>query len=258
MEEYCFTMRALHCLALFALAFAWAPGAMAQEALYRLPYLDGQAYTISQARGGFITTHTTPDSRHAVDFRMPEGTPVVAARDGVVIAAEWRHEGGARRQSPHNQGNMVGVRHADGTLATYAHLEHAGVSVEAGEEIWAGRIVGYSGSTGYVSGPHLHFAVTHFVRSGGAVEEVSLPVKFYNGNPPVEFTPRVGLAVTARPVWSATESQAPAAAPLPVARASAAPPPPPPEVLAGGFARLAAACLLLVAGMAWFYRFSRS
>ena len=70
------------------LGVAFVTLAQAAEPLYRLPYLEGQAYAVSQAPGGFISTHTAPESRHAVDFRMPEATPVVAARQGVVAAVE--------------------------------------------------------------------------------------------------------------------------------------------------------------------------
>ena len=59
---------------LLALVLARAGYALAGEALYRLPYDDGAAYTISQAPGGMMTTHRTRDSRHAVDFMMPAGT----------------------------------------------------------------------------------------------------------------------------------------------------------------------------------------
>lgn len=250
-------------LACLALPFAWMQGAAAQEALYRLPYLEGQAYTISQAPGGFITTHTTKDSRHAVDFKMPEGTPVVAAREGVVIAAEWHYQAGAARQALRSQGNVVRMRHYDGTVANYAHLMHFGVAVEDGEIIEAGRILGYSGSTGYASGPHLHFGVTGLQRAGDTTEEVSVPVRFYNGDRANAFAPRVGLAVTAAYALPDAPMAVPPLAPPAVARSEprrddAAQMMPSPEVIAGGFARLAAWCVFGVLGMAWFYRFSRS
>src|SRR5262245_40710767 len=80
------------------LALACTPGAWAGEepaALYRLPYPEGQAYVITQAPGGIITTHASRANLHAVDFALPEATPVLAARGGTVIAAEWRNEAGA-------------------------------------------------------------------------------------------------------------------------------------------------------------------
>jgi hypothetical protein len=58
------------------------------RAVYRLPYENGRGFVISQAADGPLTTHHGEDSRYAVDFRMPENTPIVAARAGVVIATE--------------------------------------------------------------------------------------------------------------------------------------------------------------------------
>ena len=240
-------------LAWLALAFAWAPCAPAGEApevLYRLPYPEGQAYVISQALGGINPTHTTPYSRHAVDFRMPPGTPVLAARAGVVIAAEWRYEAGAEQETLLTKANMVRVRHADGSVAIYAHLLHFGVSVEEGEFVAAGRQLGFSGSTGFASGPHLHFAVT----TGDAPREVSLPVRFYVGDPPVAFAPRVGLSISADYRSPAAPPAEPRASPR---RFEALEGAPPPELSAAGALGLLAVCLLGVGGMVWFYWFSR-
>src|SRR5260221_11483179 len=125
---------------------------------------------------------------------MPEGTPVVAARDGVVAEAEWRREGGASRGDLRDKGNFVRVRHADGSFAIYGHLQHAGVAVEAGEGVWAGRVLGYSGSTGYSSAPHLHFGVTRLEEPGGRPAGGAGPVAFPHGNPAGELGPRAGSA----------------------------------------------------------------
>ena len=241
-------------IAWLALALAWAPCAPAEGVLYRLPYAEGRAFMISQAPGGMISTHTTDYSRHAVDFSMPEGTPVAAAREGIVIEAEWRNTTGARSGALLTKGNLVRVRHPDGSIGSYAHLMHAGVAVEVGEAVQAGRILGYSGSTGYSSGPHLHFAVTRMAmaRPGEALEEVSEPVTFYNGNPPVAFAPRAGLAVTANYASPADPPAPPRAAP-----AAAPGTAPTLEELAEGWARLAAMIVVALAGIAWFYRFSR-
>jgi hypothetical protein len=187
---------------------------------------------------------------------MPEATPVLAARSGTVIAAEWRNEAGARGPDDWYQANLVRVRHADGTIATYAHLQHYGVAVEEGEFVAAGRLLGYAGSTGRSSGPHLHFAVTRVEASAGGAAEVSVPVMFWGGDPPAAYAPRAGLALTARDVPPGAPPSA-AAAPAPVARAEAERPVPPPEVLAAGFARLAVVCLLLLLGMFWYARIPR-
>src|SRR5436190_12089848 len=149
-------------LAGFLLALACAMPARAEERpgspLYRLPWPEGRSFVITQAPGGKITTHFAKSSRHAIDIAMPEGTPVLAARRGVVIASEARHV--AQGEPLTDLGNFVRVRHEDGTLAVYAHLAHEGVAIELDEEVEAGRLLGYSGTTGYSTGPHLHFGVS--------------------------------------------------------------------------------------------------
>jgi murein DD-endopeptidase MepM/ murein hydrolase activator NlpD len=221
--------------------------------LYRLPYAEDTACMISQAPGGIVTTHTTAATMHAVDFAMPEGTPVLAARKGTVIGVEWRHERGGRSFTLVDKGNYVRVRHEDGTIATYAHLMPAGVAVEPGETVPAGKILGYSGATGFASGPHLHFVVTREVGADGTVQEVSVPVTFYVGEPPVAFAPRAGLAVTAN-------YSSPAQPPPPPGAHAARRAPWPAYASSSGRAgelELLLACVLALVGIAWFYRFSR-
>lgn len=245
-------------MAWLALMLAWMPCAQAGEApvvLYRLPYLEGQAYMFSQAPGGMITTHATRDSLHAVDIPMPEGTPVLAARAGTVIAAESQHGTGAEDDPLTTGGNLVRVRHGDGTIATYAHFMLGGVAVEEGEEVEAGRVLGYSGSTGFASGPHLHFGVSRLERAGGVLQEMSVPVMFYIGKPPVAFAPRAGILVKAN-------YSSPAAPPLGVLEGQRlvewSPRVLRPEEQAQAWAELAVWLALGLGGMAWFWHFSRS
>jgi murein DD-endopeptidase MepM/ murein hydrolase activator NlpD len=65
------------------------------------------------------------------------------------------------------------VLHDDGSMALYAHLREGGVLVRAGERVTLGQMIGYSGSTGYSSGPHLHFAV----QVNGGLQLVSVPFR---------------------------------------------------------------------------------
>lgn len=167
--------------------------------LYRMPYLDGRTFTIGQAPGGPITSHNTPESQFAIDFTMPEGTLILAARSGIVIDIEENYTEGGKEARLLSKANSVRILHSDGTIATYAHLMPGGVgvSVKIGQGIEAGEIIGYAGSTGYSSGPHLHFSVSKIIENNGELSELSVPVKFYVGKPIVEFEPRIGLRVTA-------------------------------------------------------------
>ncbi|MBK7953987.1 MAG: M23 family metallopeptidase [Candidatus Accumulibacter sp.] len=167
------------------------------RAIYRLPYENGRSFVVSQAAGGPITTHHADDSRYAIDFRMPENTPIVAARGGVVIATESSHRRGGQDPALLSMANYVSILHVDDTVATYAHLAPGGVRVRVGERVLAGTPIGYSGATGYTSGPHLHFVVQRLVRADEGFASVSLPLRFYVGLPPYAFEPAYRQWLTA-------------------------------------------------------------
>ncbi|KAA6211073.1 M23 family metallopeptidase [Streptomyces filamentosus] len=81
------------------------------------------------------------------DFIASTGTTVRAVGAGTVVSAGW---GGA-------YGNQVVIRHADGNYSQYAHL--SSLAVSAGQSVTGGQQIGLSGSTGNVTGPHLHFEI---------------------------------------------------------------------------------------------------
>jgi len=165
--------------------------------LYRLPYREGATFTIGQAPGGPITTHTVPESQYAIDIPMPEGTSIVAARDGVIIDSEGNYTEGGRDPSLATKANEIRILHSDGTIGNYAHLRYKGIAVQNGQYVQAGEIIGYAGSTGYSSGPHLHFAVTRLIFQNSDFETISEPVTFYVGNPPVPFAAAYGMEIAA-------------------------------------------------------------
>jgi murein DD-endopeptidase MepM/ murein hydrolase activator NlpD len=167
------------------------------RAIYRLPYQDGRSFVISQAPGGPLTTHNTDDSEYAVDFTMPENTPIVAARDGVVIETESANRLGSKDRSLLAAANYVRILHADETVATYAHLAPDGVRVRPGEKVSAGTVIGLSGATGYASGPHLHFVVQKLVRRNEGFAMASVAIRFYVGNPARVFEPKFRQLATA-------------------------------------------------------------
>lgn len=164
---------------------------------YRLPFEDGHSFVISQAPGGPMATHNTPDSEQAVDFTMPENTPVLAARAGTVIAAEGGNRYGGKDSSLLGMANHVRILHADDTIATYAHLAPNGVLVGVGQRVEAGSLIGHAGSTGFSSGPHLHFAVHQLLRKSDSFGSISVPIRFYVGNPAYIFAPQYLQKVTA-------------------------------------------------------------
>lgn len=143
------------------------------EQLYLLPYAPGQSYRVIQGFGSRFS-HTGLE-QYAIDFRMPEGTPIHAARSGVVARTEERHSIGCWRDGCGKYANFVVVLHDDGTTGEYYHLQQNGALVEVGEQVQAGQLIALSGNTGHTTIPHLHFAVYRAVEWGNTQ---SVPVRF--------------------------------------------------------------------------------
>ena len=158
----------------FALQMKAVPGDPAAQpdgTVYRLP-LDTAAFRIDQGFGGSFS-HNDAQSRYAIDFAADEGTPVIAARAGLVMQVEDDFEGaGLNREKFVTRANQVRILHDDGTMAVYAHLQPESVVVQVGQHVRIGQRLGGSGNTGYSSGPHLHFAVQ--VNAGMEVHSVPI------------------------------------------------------------------------------------
>lgn len=134
------------------------PGTEPDGTVLRLP-LDSTSFRIDQGFGGSFS-HSEPQSRYAIDLAVEEGTPVLAARDGVVMQVEEDFEGGgADREKFVDRANHVRVLHGDGTMTVYAHLAPESVLVAPGQRVRTGQRLGSSGNTGFSTGPHLHFAL---------------------------------------------------------------------------------------------------
>jgi murein DD-endopeptidase MepM/ murein hydrolase activator NlpD len=165
----------------FRLEYESVPGDPRQQAdmghRYRIPFRTSERYYIGQGFGG-IATHTDKHSYHALDISMPVGTPILAARDGIVMHMEKDFYGaGLDRDKYGSRANFVRILHEDGTMAVYAHLDLESVSVRPGSTVLAGELIGLSGNTGMSSGPHLHFVLQ---RNTGTTLE-SIPFRFDNG-----------------------------------------------------------------------------
>ena len=87
---------------------------------------------------------------NGIDLAASQGTPIYATRAGKVTVASYQ-AGGA--------GNYVSINHLDGFSSIYMHMTHYVVSV--GQSVKAGQLIGYVGSTGISTGPHLHFGISY-------------------------------------------------------------------------------------------------
>ena len=87
---------------------------------------------------------------NGVDMACPQGTPIYATRAGTVTVASYQ-AGGA--------GNYVSINHGDGFASIYMHMTNYVVS--AGQSVSQGQLIGYVGSTGISTGPHLHFGISY-------------------------------------------------------------------------------------------------
>ncbi len=94
------------------------------------------------------------DNHRGIDLAAPRWTPIYAVRAGKVVRACWDDSGG---------GNYVSIDHGDGYKTQYMHMET--ISVEEGQQVRKGQLIGYVGKTGKATGYHLHFAVRQWSES---------------------------------------------------------------------------------------------
>jgi murein DD-endopeptidase MepM/ murein hydrolase activator NlpD len=123
-------------------------GKSAKKFLVRKPMAGGIFRSGFGARNhpilGYVRTHT------GVDWSDEIGTPVFAAGNGVIVEADWSSGGYGRR---------IEIQHLNGYMTTYSHLSGFARGIEPGIKVRQGQVVGYIGSTGLSTGPHLHYEV---------------------------------------------------------------------------------------------------
>ncbi|MGH8050010.1 MAG: M23 family metallopeptidase [Arenimonas sp.] len=135
------------------------PHAIPDEVTYSLPIDENSRWELGQEFNGEYSHHDE-QNRYAVDFIVPIGTPVLAARPGVVMETIANYEGGGQNAKRYAaRANFIRILHDDGSMALYAHLKENGILVNTGQRVGLGEPIGYSGNTGFSSGPHLHFAL---------------------------------------------------------------------------------------------------
>jgi murein DD-endopeptidase MepM/ murein hydrolase activator NlpD len=144
------------------------------DTFYRLPFVIGfPIWSIGQGNCGEFTH--SGFSQYAYDFGAPAGTPIRAARGGVVVFVE---EDNYLNCCPLGTGdscfdpcpfdaNSVIIEHQDGTVGIYVHMPQNGVSVDVGDRVRRGDPIAVVGNTGFSTGPHLHFIVRKAIGDNG-------------------------------------------------------------------------------------------
>ena len=174
----------------YRLYFEWTVGDKDAEHdddhVYSLPYAPGRSYRVLQGYGARFSHKGLEE--FAVDFDMPEGTPVHAARGGIVARVEESNTRGCWEDGCGRYANYVVVLHNDGTTGEYYHLKEGGALVDVGDSVAQGQLIGLSGNTGHTTMPHLHFAVYRAAVWGNTQ---SIPVRF-QADSGIVYRPRRG------------------------------------------------------------------
>lgn len=160
---------------------AVSPNTLSEVPEVGVPFACGRIHTVSQ--GHDTGSHKSNDT-YAWDFRMSEGTPIVAAKDGVVRMARGDSTEGGCDEKYAPQANYVVISHVDGLETQYLHF--SAVVVKPGEQVKQGQLIGFSGATGWSCGPHLHFKVAR--QTGRGWNNPSIPARIVGYGDPVRDT----------------------------------------------------------------------
>lgn len=146
---------------------------------YLLPYKSTRSHKLVQGYFGKFSHNET----HALDFEMPVGTEIVAAREGIVFEVKEDSNEGGLNQEFIDKGNYIMIYHSDGTFGSYYHLKQNGAFVKSGQQVKRGERIGLSGNTGWSSAPHLHFEVL----LPSSEKKLTVPTKFLVANDKTEI-----------------------------------------------------------------------
>ena len=115
--------------------------------------------------------HKTERSlKFCIDFLLPVGTPVVAARSGTVINCQGRYKRSYKDPKFAGRRNFVVINHTNGESSVYVHLKS--IRVKNGQKVKQGEVIGLSGRVGFATYPHLHFGVYwgEYQKGGASVQ----------------------------------------------------------------------------------------
>lgn len=142
-------------------------GESLRRAFLRAP-LEFRRISSSYSTGRFHPILRRVRAHHGIDYAASSGTPIRAVGDGVVQKAGW---GGG-------YGNVVELRHQRGYSSRYAHMHGFAAGIRPGTRVRQGQVIGYVGTTGLSTGPHLHY---EFHENGRPINPGS--IKYLTGEP---------------------------------------------------------------------------
>ncbi|MBO7243152.1 MAG: M23 family metallopeptidase [Alistipes sp.] len=115
------------------------------------------------SKSRFHPVHKVYRPHHGVDYAAPSGTPVHSVADGTVIFAGWDRGGG---------GNTLKIKHAGNLETGYLHLKGFAKGIRVGTRVSQGQLIGYVGSTGSSTGPHLDYRIK---KNGTPIDPLKMP-----------------------------------------------------------------------------------
>ena len=137
---------------------------------YKLPFPKSIEYKIIKPTGSFAHEHFY-ESKYAVDFDLHINTPVLAACSGIVLRIKDDSDVWGLDIKLANDANFVLIKHEDGSYAEYMHLKKDSIIVKENDHVNTGDLLGFTGLSGCMKYPHLHFNV--FIIEDG--KTVSIP-----------------------------------------------------------------------------------
>ncbi|MDX2368009.1 MAG: peptidoglycan DD-metalloendopeptidase family protein [Colwellia sp.] len=169
------------------LNYRWAlgdPASIADNYQYHAPFASPKGHRITQAFNGKFS-HKNDYNKYAVDIAMDVGTYLTAVRSGTVVwVKDDYHMSGTTRYFL-DKANGIKVLHDDGTFSLYVHILMDTAMVKEGDKVALGDRLARSGSSGFSTGPHLHFSIIKNV----GLRNISIPFKFVDNKGSV-FTPK--------------------------------------------------------------------
>jgi len=160
--------------------YRWAfgdPDNITDDYPYHAPFFSPKDHMITQAFNGRFS-HTNEYNKYAVDIAMNVGTYLTAVRAGTVIwVKDDYHMSGTTRYFL-DKANGIKILHDDGTFSLYAHILMDTALVKEGDKVVVGERLARSGSSGFSTGPHLHFSI---MKNSG-LKNIAIPFKFIDNN----------------------------------------------------------------------------